>query len=102
MGFHDWFNASLLALYLLQKDKITQNRQTVILDHSDGLTLNINLGYNKLLKNKDAITLSVAVPIIVREVRVDGLTQTFVVMFTYAFGNHKKGDAFQPVLFDRG
>ena len=95
------YNAGLLALYRLQKDKITQNGQTVILDHSDGLTLNINLGYNKLLKNKDAITLSVAVPIIVREVRVDGLTRTFVVMLTYAFGNHKKQDIFQPVLFDR-
>lgn len=81
------FNAGLLALYRVQKDQITKmNEEVVALDNSDGLTLNINLGWQKVLKNKDAITLTVAAPLITKEVRVDGLTKTFIFMFTYAFG----------------
>ena len=94
------YNVGLLVLYRLQKDKITQNGERLALDNSDGLTLNINLGYKKVLKNKDAITLSFAAPIITREVRVDGLTRTFVLMFTYAFRSEKKADVFQPVNFN--
>ena len=95
------FNAGLLALYRIQEDKVTQGDNRIALDNSDGLTLNINLGYQKVLKNEDAITLSFAAPIITREVRVDGLTRTFVVMFTYAFGNKKKDEVFQPVKFSQ-
>jgi len=95
------YNVGLLALYRLQKDKITQYGNRIALDNSDGLTLNLNLGYQKVLKNKDAITVSFAAPIITREVRVDGLTRTFVIMFTYAFGNHKKDDGiFKDVKFN--
>jgi hypothetical protein len=93
------FNVSLLALYRIQKDKVTQNGDVVALDNSDGLTLNINLGWHKVLKNKDAITVNIAAPIITREVRVDGLTRTFILMFTYAFGSEKKHYVFQPVKF---
>jgi hypothetical protein len=93
------YNVGLLALYRLQKDKITQNGERLALENSDGLTLNLNLGYQKVLKNKDAITLSFAAPIITREVRVDGLTRTFIVMFTYAFGSKKKDDIFKAVNF---
>jgi len=94
------FNVGLLALYRVQKDKIIdQKGQEIALDNSDGLTLNINLGYQKVLKNHDAITLTIAAPIITREVRVDGLTKTFVVMFTYAFGS-KKNEVFKVVDFD--
>jgi len=91
------YNVGLLALYRVQKDIITQGENRIALDNSDGLTLNINLGYHKVLKNKDAITLSFAAPLITREVRVDGLTRTFVLMFTYAFGSKKENDVFQPV-----
>ena len=91
------YNAGLLALYRVQKDIVTQGEDRVALEHSDGLTLNINLGYQKVLKNKDAITVSVAAPLITREVRVDGLTKTFVVMFTYAFGKNNDDDVFKPV-----
>lgn len=85
------YNVGLLALYRIQKDKITQNGERIALDDSDGFTLNINLGFQRVLKNKDAITVSIAAPIITREVRVDGLTRTFVLMFTYAFGKKDKG-----------
>lgn len=83
------YNVGLLALYRVQKDIITQENERIALDNSNGLTLNINLGYQKVLKNEDAITLSLAAPLITRKVRVDGLTSTFVVMFTYAFGKKK-------------
>ncbi len=91
------YNVGLLALYRIQKDKVTQHGERVALENSDGLTLNINLGYQKELKNKDVMTISFAAPLITREVRVDGLTRTFVVMFTYAFGSKKKDDFFKPV-----
>jgi hypothetical protein len=92
------YNIGVLALYRLQKDKITQNGERIALDGSEGLTLNINLGYQKVLKNKDNITFSVAAPVITRKVRVDGLTRTFVVMFTYAFSKRDNG-VFKTVKF---
>ncbi len=93
------YNVGLLALYRIQKDIVTQGGNRVALDNSDGLTLNINLGYQRVLKNEDAITLSVAAPLITREVRVDGLTRTFVLMFTYAFGKKSDDDVFKPAKF---
>jgi hypothetical protein len=95
------YNVSLLALYRVQKDVVTQDGERVALDGSEGLTLNLNLGYNKVLKNNDAITVSVAAPLVTRKVRVDGLTRTFVVMFTYAFGKRETKDPFQPVKINR-
>ena len=89
------FNAGLLALYRIQKDEVIQDGEQVALDNSDGFTLNLNLGFQRVLENNDAITVSVAAPLITREVRVDGLTRTFVLMFTYAFG--KKEDVLKPV-----
>lgn len=91
------YNVSLLTLYRIRKDQVLQDGQSIALDHSDGLTLNLVLGYQKMLKNKDAITLSVAAPLITREVRVDGLTRTAVIMFTYAFG--KKEGVFTEIEF---
>ena len=93
------YNVGLLALYRLQKDKITQGENRIALENSDGLTLNINFGYQKVLKNDDAITASFAAPLITREVRVDGLTRTFVLMFTYAFGKKEKEEVFKTIDF---
>lgn len=93
------FNTGLLALYRVQKDIVTQGENRIALDNSDGFTLNINLGYQRVLKNEDAITLTLAAPLITREVRVDGLTSTFVVMFTYAFGNKKGNGVFKDYKF---
>ena len=93
------FNVGLLALYRLQKDKVTIDGVRTALDDSDGFTLNINLGYQKILANKDALTLTLAAPLITREVRVDGLTRTFVVMLTYAFSSKKKENPFEQIKF---
>ena len=93
------FNVGLLALYRLQKDKVTIDGERTALDDSDGFTLNINLGWQKILENKDALTLTLAAPLITREVRVDGLTRTFVVMLTYAFSSKKKENPFEEIKF---
>ena len=90
------YNVGLLTLYRMQKDVITQGEERKALENSDGLTLNINLGYQRILSNNDAITVSFGAPLVTREVRVDGLTRTFVLMFTYAFGSKKKDNVFQP------
>jgi hypothetical protein len=95
------FNAGLLLLYRLQKDVVTQGDNRIALDDSDGITLNITMGFQRELKNHDAITVSFGAPLITREVRVDGLTRTFVLMFTYAFGSKKKDDTFQPFEYGR-
>ena len=95
------FNAGLLTLYRVQKDKVTQYGQRVELDQSDGLTINLNLGYHRVLKNHDAITLSAAAPLITRKVRADGLTRTFVLMLTYAFGQKKPAETFSPFNFGK-
>lgn len=92
------YNVGLLALYRIQKDKISRGQERIALENSDGFTLNINLGYQKVLKNKDAITITAAAPLITREVRVDGLTRTFVLMFTYAFGKKEK-EVFKTIKF---
>lgn len=95
------YNAGLLALYRIQKDIVTQGTERVSLEDSDGLTLNINLGFQRVLKNSDAVTLTLAAPLITREVRVDGLTRTFIVMFTYAFGSNKVSGVFEDYNFKR-
>ncbi|MEE4255840.1 MAG: hypothetical protein V2I47_02280 [Bacteroidales bacterium] len=95
------FNTGLLALYRIQKDIITQGTERLALDNSNGLTLNINLGYQQVLNNEDAITLTLAAPLITREVRVDGLTSTFVVMLTYAFGSKKASSVFEDYNFKK-
>ena len=48
------FNIGLLTLYRLQKDVVTRGEDRIALENSDGITLNINLGYQRSLKNNDA------------------------------------------------
>ncbi len=83
------FNTSLLSLYRLQKDQIMVNGKDQSIDNSDGLTININLGFTKFLENTDKISISAGAPLITREVRPDGLTRTFVLSITYVFGKGK-------------
>jgi hypothetical protein len=94
------YNAGLLVLYRIQKDRVTVADERLDLENSDGLTINLNLGFKTVLKNKDALSITFAAPLITREVRVDGLTRTFVVMLTYAFGSKKDDGVFR--IFDYG
>lgn len=54
-------------------------RPRVNLKGSSGLTLNLTTSLNYALKDDLAISLQAGVPVIVREVRPDGLTRSFVI-----------------------
>ena len=71
----------LMAIYRLQKSEIRKADQNVILDGSNGLTLNIYLTYVKKLKGNGIIYITGAAPIIARDYRADGLTRNFVLNF---------------------
>ena len=71
----------VLPIYHLSEDKI-KNGQDVA--GSSGLTLNLNASAVKKLNNNIIINLILAAPVIDREVRPDGLTRSFVVVFSLA------------------
>jgi hypothetical protein len=77
--------ASVLAVYRIQKDQIVKNDIPVDLEDSNGLTLNLSVAYNIPLKNQDNVRLLLAAPVITREIRADGLTRTFVFSLAYSF-----------------
>ena len=68
-----------LAVYRIQKSEIVKADQNVILDGSDGLTLNLYVTYVKKLKGNTTVYLSGAFPIVERDYRADGLTRNFVI-----------------------
>jgi hypothetical protein len=72
------FKPNLLAIYHLGNDSyedIFGNRQTI--NNSEGLTLNANLITDYKLNSFNILSLSLASPLIVREIRPDGLTRSF-------------------------
>ncbi len=70
---------SVLPIYHLSDDIIFGNQKVA---GSSGLTLNLNAKANKQLKNNIALSLALGAPIIDRKVRPDGLTRSFVIMFS--------------------
>jgi len=89
----------LVAIYRVAEDEITIDDQLLYPDESKGLTLNINLEYQVLMKNNDKIHISAAAPLITREYRTDGLTRTFVLAFTYTFGK-RPDEILKPMKFE--
>jgi len=72
-------SAGLLAIYRLQKDKITDSIGTqVALKGSDGLTLNITIGVQYDFSNQSGLSILFGTPAVVRDVRADGLTRKLV------------------------
>ncbi|WP_320814452.1 hypothetical protein [Flavobacterium sp.] len=80
------FSPSLLPIYHIAEDKYTDlsNIETSI-DGSAGLTLNANLYFNYKLSDKKSLEFSLGGPLLVREVRPDGLTRGIVVNVQYKF-----------------
>ena len=75
---------SLLPIYHLANDKYTtQEGVEVEIDGSQGLTLNWNLYFDFELDQKQALQFNVGSPFIVRDVRPDGLTRSFVASLEY-------------------
>lgn len=72
------FKPILLAIYHLGNDTyedIFGNRQTI--ENSNGLTLNANLITDYKINTFNIVSLSLASPLVVREIRPDGLTRSF-------------------------
>ncbi|MEO8147522.1 MAG: hypothetical protein ABI723_07795 [Bacteroidia bacterium] len=82
-------STGLLAIYRLQKDKITdETGNEIALKHSDGLTLNLTGSAQYDFSKRMGINLSFGTPLIVREYRADGLTRSLVITgaFIYHLG----------------
>jgi hypothetical protein len=82
------FKPNLLFIYHLGEDSfenIFGVREAII--GSDGLTINGNLISSYLINQQNSIELSVAAPFVVREIRPDGLTRSFVagILYKYSF-----------------
>ena len=73
----------VMPIYRIQKSEIMKDDQNVILDGSDGLTLNLYLTYIKKLKGNALMYLTGAFPVIDRDYRADGLTRNFVVTLRF-------------------
>jgi hypothetical protein len=78
------FKPNVLFIYHLGEDSfenIFGKRETI--KGSDGLTLNGNLITNYKINKQNSIELSLAAPFVVRDVRPDGLTRSFVLAIQY-------------------
>ena len=71
----------ILPIYHLGEDKIKDGQDVA---GSSGLTLNLNASAVKKLNNNMIMNMVLAAPVIDREVRPDGLTRSFVVVFSLA------------------
>ena len=69
---------NLLTIYRIQKSDIIKNNENIILESSNGLTVNPGIIYSKQLKNNRELSFLFAFPIIDRAYRADGLTRNIV------------------------
>ncbi|MDZ7900864.1 MAG: hypothetical protein U5N85_22910 [Arcicella sp.] len=69
----------LPILHLGEDEIILKDGNNSILKDSDGLTLNVNLGINYQFNDFNSIRASISAPLLVRDVRPDGLTRVFVI-----------------------
>ena len=80
------FSVGLLSIYRLQKDKIINaGGLTETLKGSEGITLNLTAGMNYEISKQVDCYLLYGSPLIVRDVRADGLTREFVLSFGFQF-----------------
>ena len=82
------FKPNVLFIYHLGEDtyeNIFNQRESI--KGSDGLTINGNLITNYHINKQNSIELSLATPFVVRDVRPDGLTRSFVagIQYQYSF-----------------
>ena len=80
-GNNLFFNAGLLAIYHLGKDKYTnpfEGNRVMDIDGSQGLTLNLTGAAYWQAGKRTRLGISAGIPLAVREVRPDGLTRSWV------------------------
>lgn len=78
------FKPNVLFIYHLGEDSfqnIFGQRENII--GSEGLTINGNLISGYHINNQKSIELSIAAPLVVRDIRPDGLTRSFVLALQY-------------------
>ncbi len=76
----------ILAIYRINKDQILDsNRVHRAINGSDGITLNITTEVLYAVGKKSKMRFQLGFPIIVREVRADGLTRSLVLNLGYYF-----------------
>lgn len=79
--FSDFLELSggLLGIYHLGEDQFTdENNKSQVIEGSDGLTLNITLRGKWVMNKNLELGFMAGVPLVVRSVRPDGLTRSFV------------------------
>ena len=77
-------SAGLLGIYRINKDKYTNAAGLVQeINGSDGLTLNITGSATFVFTPKSSFGLNFGFPVLVRDVRADGLTRSMVVSLVY-------------------
>lgn len=80
------FKPNILFIYHLGEDTFENQFSNIeTIQGSDGLTINGNLIGIYNINSKNSIELSVATPFVVRDVRPDGLTRSFVLGLNYRF-----------------
>lgn len=79
------FTPSLLPIYHLANDKYTYIDTEYEIKGSSGLTLNANAYFDYNINASNALQLSVGAPLVVRDLRPDGLTRSFVATLEYSF-----------------
>lgn len=75
------FSPGLLLLYRLQEDEVNG----AAVKGSDGMTLNAAVSLIYRMPGASALSLLAGTPLLVREVRPDGLTRALVVNLTYSY-----------------
>jgi hypothetical protein len=78
------FKPNILFIYHLDEDSfenILGKREAIV--GSDGLTVNGNLITNYTINSQNSIEIFIASPFVVREIRPDGLTRSFVLGLQY-------------------
>ncbi len=74
---------SLLNIYHFGNDTYLENNERKDIEGSDGLTVNVTAFLDYKLSSKSNIMVNMGTPLVVREIRPDGLTRAFVAGFEY-------------------
>lgn len=71
--------AGLLGIYHLGEDSYRENNQRRAIEGSEGLTLNVTLAVERFINKRWSVGITAGAPLVVRDIRPDGLTRSFVV-----------------------
>lgn len=74
---------SLLNIYHFGNDTYLENNERKDIEGSDGLTVNVTAFLDYKLSSKSNIMVNMGTPLVVREIRPDGLTRAFVAGLEY-------------------